>query len=88
MTLLLPDVRPPWRPRPRPGPPTAPGWRSGPGTRSSATRSSTGGRGTSPGVLGPTRRLVLIEGANRPEALTAYLAALLHGHVALLARGS
>ena len=35
-------------------------------------------------VLGPTRRLVLIEGANRPEALTAYLAALLHGHVALL----
>jgi acyl-CoA synthetase (AMP-forming)/AMP-acid ligase II len=35
-------------------------------------------------VLGPTRRLVLIEGANRPDALTAYLAALLHGHVALL----
>ena len=35
-------------------------------------------------MLGPTRRLVLIEGANRPEALTAYLAALQHGHVALL----
>jgi acyl-CoA synthetase (AMP-forming)/AMP-acid ligase II len=35
-------------------------------------------------VLGPTRRLVLIEGANRPDALIAYLAAVLHGHVALL----
>ena len=35
-------------------------------------------------VLGPTRRLVLIEGANRPEAITAYLAAVQHGHVALL----
>jgi acyl-CoA synthetase (AMP-forming)/AMP-acid ligase II len=31
-----------------------------------------------------TRRLVLIEGANTPEAVTAYLAALQHGHVALL----
>ncbi len=35
-------------------------------------------------VLGPTRRLVLIEGANTPEAVTAYLAAVQHGHVALL----
>ena len=35
-------------------------------------------------VLGSTRRLVLIEGANTPEAVTAYLAALQHGHVALL----
>ncbi|HEU4810584.1 MAG TPA: AMP-binding protein [Nocardioides sp.] len=35
-------------------------------------------------VLGSTRRLVLIEGANRPEAITAYLAAVQHGHVALL----
>lgn len=35
-------------------------------------------------VLGPTRRLVLIEGANHPDALTAYLAAVQHGHVALL----
>jgi len=35
-------------------------------------------------LLGPTRRLVLIEGANTPEAITAYLAAVQHGHVALL----
>jgi acyl-CoA synthetase (AMP-forming)/AMP-acid ligase II len=35
-------------------------------------------------VLGPTRRLVLVEGANRPESLVAYLAAVQHGHVALL----
>ena len=35
-------------------------------------------------VLGRTRRLVLIEGANTPAAVTAYLAALQHGHVALL----
>ncbi|WP_372736823.1 AMP-binding protein, partial [Nocardioides sp.] len=35
-------------------------------------------------VLGPTRRLVLIEGANHPDALVPYLAALNHGHVALL----
>jgi acyl-CoA synthetase (AMP-forming)/AMP-acid ligase II len=35
-------------------------------------------------VLGPTRRLVLIEGTNTPESVTAYLAALQHGHVALL----
>jgi acyl-CoA synthetase (AMP-forming)/AMP-acid ligase II len=35
-------------------------------------------------VLGGTRRLVLVEGANRVEALVAYLAALEHGHVALL----
>ncbi len=35
-------------------------------------------------VLGRTRRLVLIEGANTPEAVTAYLAAVQHGHVALL----
>jgi len=35
-------------------------------------------------VLGATRRLVLIEGANTPQSLTAYLAALQHGHVALL----
>jgi acyl-CoA synthetase (AMP-forming)/AMP-acid ligase II len=31
-----------------------------------------------------TRRLVLIEGANTPDAVTAYLAAVQHGHVALL----
>lgn len=31
-----------------------------------------------------TRRLVLIEGANTAEAVTAYLAALQHGHVALM----
>ena len=35
-------------------------------------------------VLGSTRRLVLIEGANTPESVTAYLAAVQHGHVALL----
>jgi len=35
-------------------------------------------------VLGPTRRLVLIEGSNHPESITAYLAAVLYGHVALL----
>ncbi len=35
-------------------------------------------------VLGPTRRLVLVEGANRLDAVVAYLAALEHGHVALL----
>jgi acyl-CoA synthetase (AMP-forming)/AMP-acid ligase II len=35
-------------------------------------------------VLGGTRRLVLIEGANTPESITAYLAAVQHGHVALL----
>ncbi|MGH3335280.1 MAG: AMP-binding protein, partial [Nocardioides sp.] len=35
-------------------------------------------------VLGRTQRLVLIEGANTPEAVTAYLAAVQHGHVALL----
>jgi acyl-CoA synthetase (AMP-forming)/AMP-acid ligase II len=35
-------------------------------------------------VLGPTRRLVLIEGANNVESITAYLAAVEHGHVALL----
>ena len=35
-------------------------------------------------VLGSTRRLVLVEGANRVDALVAYLAALQHGHVALL----
>ena len=35
-------------------------------------------------VLGSTRRLVLIEGANTPEAVSAYLAAVQHGHVALL----
>jgi acyl-CoA synthetase (AMP-forming)/AMP-acid ligase II len=35
-------------------------------------------------VLGGTRRLVLIEGANTPESVTAYLAAVQHGHVALL----
>ncbi len=35
-------------------------------------------------VLGRTRRLVLIEGANHLDAVTAYLAALEHGHVALL----
>jgi len=35
--------------------------------------------------LGPTRRLVLIEGSNTLESLTTYLAALTHGHVVLLA---
>src|SRR5688572_2766956 len=36
-------------------------------------------------VLGTTtRRLVLVEGANHPDALVAYLAALQHGHVPLL----
>ncbi len=35
--------------------------------------------------LGDTRRLVLVEGANTVESLTAYLAALTHGHVVLLA---
>ena len=35
-------------------------------------------------TLGDTRRLVLVEGANRPESVVAYLAALQHGHVALL----
>lgn len=35
-------------------------------------------------VLGRTRRLVLVEGSNTVEALTAYLAAIQHGHVALL----
>lgn len=34
--------------------------------------------------LGPTRRLVLVEGRNSVESLTAYLAALTHGHVVLL----
>lgn len=33
---------------------------------------------------GPARRLVLVEGANRLDALVAYLAALQHGHVALV----
>lgn len=36
-------------------------------------------------LLGDTRRLVLVEGANTVESLTAYLAALTHGHVVLLA---
>jgi acyl-CoA synthetase (AMP-forming)/AMP-acid ligase II len=35
-------------------------------------------------VLGTARRLVLVEGANHPDALVAYLAALQHGHVVLL----
>ena len=35
--------------------------------------------------LGDTRRLVLVEGANTVVSLTAYLAALTHGHVVLLA---
>ena len=35
--------------------------------------------------LGDTRRLVLVEGANTVESLTAYLGALTHGHVVLLA---
>ncbi|MBJ7356783.1 AMP-binding protein [Nocardioides sp.] len=35
-------------------------------------------------VLGTTRRLVMVEGANHPDALVAYLAALQHGHVVLL----
>jgi acyl-CoA synthetase (AMP-forming)/AMP-acid ligase II len=35
--------------------------------------------------LGDTRRLVLVEGTNTVESLTAYLAALTHGHVVLLA---
>jgi hypothetical protein len=34
--------------------------------------------------LGPTRRLVLVEGRNTVESLTAYLAALTQGHVVLL----
>lgn len=33
---------------------------------------------------GPARRLVLVEGANRLDSLVAYLAALQHGHVALV----
>lgn len=33
---------------------------------------------------GPARRLVLVEGANDLDALVAYLAALQHGHVALV----
>jgi len=36
------------------------------------------------GLLGDTRRLVLVEGANRLDALVAHLAALTHGHVVLL----
>ncbi len=36
-------------------------------------------------LLGPTRRLVLVEGANRLDSLVAHLAALTHGHVVLLA---
>ncbi len=36
-------------------------------------------------LLGDTRRLVLVEGANTVESLAAYLAALTHGHVVLLA---
>ncbi len=35
--------------------------------------------------LGPTRRLVLVEGSNTIESLATYLAALTHGHVVLLA---
>ncbi len=35
-------------------------------------------------LLGSTRRLVLVEGSNRIESLVAYLAAIQHGHVALL----
>ncbi|MGZ5400966.1 MAG: AMP-binding protein, partial [Nocardioides sp.] len=35
--------------------------------------------------LGDTRRLVLVQGANTIESLTAYLAALTHGHGVLLA---
>ena len=35
--------------------------------------------------LGDTRRLVLVEGANTVASLTAYLGALTHGHVVLLA---
>lgn len=35
-------------------------------------------------LLGSTRRLVLVEGANQVDALVGYLAALQHGHVALL----
>lgn len=35
-------------------------------------------------VLGPERRLVLVEGANRVGSVVAYLAALQHGHAALL----
>ncbi len=33
---------------------------------------------------GPARRLVLVEAANSPDSLIAYLAALQHGHVALV----
>ncbi|QZY29969.1 AMP-binding protein [Nocardioides coralli] len=36
-------------------------------------------------ALGPTRRLVLVEGANTLASLTTYLAALTRGHVVLLA---
>ena len=36
-------------------------------------------------TLGGTRRLVLVEGTNTLASLTAYLAALTHGHVVLLA---
>ena len=35
-------------------------------------------------ALGPARRLVLVEGANDLDSLVAYLAALQHGHVALV----
>lgn len=36
------------------------------------------------GTWGPARRLVLVEGANDLDSLVAYLAALQHGHVALV----
>lgn len=36
------------------------------------------------GAWGPARRLVLVEGANDLDSLIAYLAALQHGHVALV----
>ncbi len=36
---------------------------------------------------GPARRLVLVEATNTPDSLIAYLAALQHGHVALVVPG-
>ncbi|HET7194986.1 MAG TPA: AMP-binding protein [Nocardioides sp.] len=85
MSLLLPSPeRAPARPvfdLPRYGPRTA--LHTGAGEISFAELSDRAAD-LARDVLGPCRRLVLIEGANTPEAVTAYLAALQHGHVALL----
>ena len=47
-------------------------------------RRSTASSPTAPATWGPERRLVLVEGANDLDSLVAYLAALQHGHVALV----